>query len=173
MANQGESILPSIPIAMANTSVSDSPLNNTWLIESSSIRATDQMTGNCQSFSTFSLFTKPISINLANGSSTPAIGRGDLVLTADLRLKNVLLAPSFLTNLLSVFKLSTDNHCHVLFTPTHCLFQDATSRRLIGHGSSRGKLYYRATNKPTPSTTIVSSSKLTAIQWHERQGDVN
>lgn len=120
------------------------------------------MTCNYQSYSTFSLFTWPISISLADGSSTLAIGR-DLALKPDLRLKNVLLAPSFPTYLLSVFKLSIDNHCHELFTPTHCMFQDATSRRLIGCGSRKGKLYYLAIKKRTPPTAIMSSSKSTAM----------
>lgn len=161
MANQGESALPSISIATTNTPV-NSLLNNTRLIESG---ATDQMTRNYQSYPTFSLFTLPISISLADGSSTLAIGR-DLALKPDLRLINVLLALSFPTNLLSVFKLSMDNHCHVLFTPAHCMFQDATSRRLIGRGSGKVKLYYLAIKKCTPPTAIVSSSKSTAVQWH-------
>lgn len=74
--------------------------------------------------------------------------------------------PSFPTSLLSVYKLCTNSKCQVIFTPTNCLFQDAASKRLIGRGYSRGKLYYLQIKKFAASRALVSS----AMQWHNRLG---
>lgn len=114
-----------------------------------------------------------MNIWLADGSFTLAIGKGEVVLSSDLILKNVLLVPSFPANLRSIYRLSTNNNCHVLFSSTHCLLQDATSKRQIGCGFSRRKLYYLSTNKTASSTIAVFSPKLSAMQWHVRLGHPN
>lgn len=124
MTHQGESEIPSASITIVGISMNDSIINNSWLIDSG---ATNHMTGNCHSFSIFSLFPKPIIVSLANGRFSPAYGKGSVYLTPDLTLKNVLFVPSFPTIILSVYKLCVNSKCRVLFTPTHCLFRNYVS----------------------------------------------
>lgn len=62
------------------------------------------MTGNCQSFSTFSIFPKPINFSIADGRYAPTYRKGNVQLTHGLTLEDFLLVPTFTTSLLSVLK---------------------------------------------------------------------
>lgn len=60
------------------------------------------MTGYCRLLSTYTPFLKPICISLADGSKTPAFGKGQIHTSPIL---DVLFVPSFPTSLLSISKL--------------------------------------------------------------------
>ncbi|CAL2252822.1 unnamed protein product [Prunus armeniaca] len=53
-----------------------------------------------------------------------------------------LLVPSLDHNLLSVAQLTTILECIVTFWPNHYVFHDIFTRKTIGCGTRRGKLYY-------------------------------
>lgn len=43
---------------------------------------------------------------------------------------------------MSIYKLIKDLNCKVTFFSTHCIFQDQTTGRMIGHVKERDELYY-------------------------------
>lgn len=63
------------------------------------------MKSDCHQFTTFSPFTEPIYVSLADGGKSSAYSKGTVQLSKDLILEDVLLAPSFPTSLLFVHKL--------------------------------------------------------------------
>lgn len=79
------------------------------------------MISDCYQFTTFSPFTEPTCVSLADGHKSSAYGEGTVQLSKRLTLKDVLLVPSFPSNLLSAHKLCSQN-CHVLFTSISCIF---------------------------------------------------
>ena len=81
-------------------------------------------------------------VSTTNGTSTPVIGEGSLTLTDILNLDSVLVVPSLDYNLLSVSKTTTTLSCVVIFGPDFCVFKDIKTRKTIGYGIGRRKLYY-------------------------------
>ena len=51
-------------------------------------------------------------------------GIGDIQVTSNLVLKNVLHVPQLSTNIVSIQKLTQDLSCHVIFDASFCEFQD-------------------------------------------------
>lgn len=63
-------------------------------------------------------------ITIPDGSKVKVSQLGDIQITPQLMLTNVLFVPQFRFNLISVPKLCKDNNVHVLFTNEHCMVQD-------------------------------------------------
>ena len=59
-----------------------------------------------------------------------------------LTLDTVLVVPSLEYNLLSVSQITSTLACTIIFWPTFCVFQDILTRKILGYGVRRGKLYY-------------------------------
>lgn len=123
------------------------------------------MTSNANLFCTYAPFKTLISISLANGGQVPAIEKGNVSLTANLQLHDVLLVPTFTMSLLSVPKLCTHSNCQIIFTATYCIFQDTRSRQEIGHALSNGSLYFLQLSHPVTPTAALGTS-FTAQEWH-------
>ena len=88
---------------------------------------------------------KPSSQNIvstADGTPTPVTGEGSIVLSNTLTLDSVLVVPSLSYNLLSVGQIIQELSCIVTFYPSFCVFQDILTRRILGYGVRKGKLYY-------------------------------
>ncbi|KAJ9535774.1 hypothetical protein OSB04_un001074 [Centaurea solstitialis] len=81
-------------------------------------------------------------VTTANGTSTPVMGKGTSNLTEKMNLNSVLVVPSLDYNLLSVSQITTNLNCVVIFWPDYCVFKDITTKKTIGYGVRRGKLYY-------------------------------
>lgn len=148
----------------------------TWIVDTG---ATDHM---CCDLSLF--YAIPISVNviirLPNNNSTVATHMGDIHISPDFILKNVLYVPSFTYNLMSISSLTQKSFCNVLFTADKCLFfsakgfnlQDPLSFREIGHAGQRDGLYH------FKFSTIVSNVQFSAVNsvksdvklWHSRLG---
>lgn len=129
------------------------------------------MTGNYQSFSTFSVFLKHVNISLADGRYAPTYGKGNVQLTHDLTLEDVLLVPTFPTILLSVHKLCTQRKCQVISILFNVHFMNwMESRKQIGHGFNRGKLYYFPIKQQAVTNVVGVSSMPNAMQWLSRLG---
>ena len=62
--------------------------------------------------------------------------------TNTLTLDIVLVVPSLEYNLLFVSQITSTLACTVTFWPTFCVFQDILTRKILGYGVRRGKLYY-------------------------------
>lgn len=83
-----------------------------------------------------------IYINLPDGSLAPITHRELVLLANDLELKNILCAPTFKFNILSVSKLVQGNDWFVMSYPIFCVIHDLATRRLKGISKQRGGLYY-------------------------------
>ncbi|KAK4406722.1 Retrovirus-related Pol polyprotein from transposon RE2 [Sesamum angolense] len=85
-----------------------------------------------------------------------------------LTLTNVLFAPKFPVNLLSVNQLTKTHNCSVTFYPSYCVIQDLQTRRTIGTGHERGGLYFLDTTPPVDARAL--SASVSPLQWHSRLG---
>jgi len=157
-------------------STSTSVMNNTWIIDSG---ATKHMT--CNSRQVPSLKTSAqTEVNVANGNVAPVIGEGTVSLTDTMELDTVLVVPSLNYNLLSVAQITLTLHCLVIFLALFCVFKDIRTRKTIGYGIRRGKLYYLelTTSSSSLLTQALSSygsqrntNKVSDIwMWHRRLG---
>eukprot|EP00262_Sarcandra_glabra_P019406 TRINITY_DN7301_c1_g4_i3.p1 TRINITY_DN7301_c1_g4~~TRINITY_DN7301_c1_g4_i3.p1 ORF type:complete len:144 (-),score=9.55 TRINITY_DN7301_c1_g4_i3:487-918(-) len=115
------------------TSSSQSP----WIIDSG---ATDHMSGMSHLFSSMSSLCDSVHIRIADGSLVPAQGKGNVKL-GSLSLESTFLILKMPMNLMSVSKITNSLYCSVTFFPTHCVFQDLTSGRILGRGIERKGLY--------------------------------
>ncbi|KAL5766695.1 hypothetical protein ACOSP7_017312 [Xanthoceras sorbifolium] len=91
---------------------------NHWIIDS----------GATNHIATSIINTTPLSsqVALPNGSYSKIIGIGSIQLSNHLHIKDILCAPSFHVNLLSVSQLTSAMNCSIQFFPTFCILQDLT-----------------------------------------------
>ena len=142
---------------------------NSWIVD---LGATDHMTHTLSHFSTYTPCPSNRKIIVANGSLVTVAGVGDIFITPNLVLKDVLHVPKLSANLISIQKLTKDLHCQVIFYPFYCVFQDQDSERRIGLAKEQNGLYYletpltakRITN--TLSSSFLSTSNKEAIWLH-------
>ena len=81
-------------------------------------------------------------MSVANGNVAPIVGEGDVSLSDTLNLDSVLVVPSLDYTLLFVAQIIVTLHCLVIFWPSFCVFKDIRTRKTIGYGIRKGKLYY-------------------------------
>ena len=85
-------------------------------------------------------------IVVANGTTTTVAGIGDVQVTSNMVLKNVLHVPQLSNNDVSIQKLTQDLSCRVIFNASFCEFQDQGSRRKIGLAKEHNELYFLSTS---------------------------
>jgi hypothetical protein len=85
--------------------------------------ASRHVTGAARKFSSYTHLTFPESIQTADGTAQPVIGKGTVQCTDTLTLSNVLHAPSFSVNLLSISAIISQLKCVVLFDIPKVIFQ--------------------------------------------------
>jgi transposase InsO family protein len=146
-------------VASGNTCLHSSS-SPPWVIDS---RASDHMTGNSSLLSNISNPCSPFSVTVANGTKTPVQGIGTIS-TPNLTFPNVLYLLKFPFNLLSVHKLTVALHCSIAFFPSYCVFQDLKTKRTIGRGIEKDRLYYFRPFHTSIPSTLCSSVSL--YQWH-------
>ncbi|KAL5787760.1 hypothetical protein ACOSP7_004709 [Xanthoceras sorbifolium] len=112
--------------------------NRTWIIDTG---ASDHMTRDPGQLK-FVLHSLQSVISTANGSTSPITGEGSVILSNNLTLDIVLVVSSLEYNLLSVSQITLTFACTVTFWPSFCVFQDILTRKILGYGVRRGKLYY-------------------------------
>ncbi|KAD2805276.1 hypothetical protein E3N88_38653 [Mikania micrantha] len=86
-----------------------------------------------------------------------------------LQLNNILIAPKLIKNLLSVRRLTADNHISVEFDPYDFLVKDYRTRIPILRCDSTGDLYPLS----SPATKVTNPSTFAALSqdlWHHRLG---
>ena len=144
---------------------------NAWILDSG---ATDHMTHNPNHFKTYLPCPCNRKIVVADGTTTTVASIGDVQVTSNLVLKNVLHVPHLSTNLVSKQKLTQDLSCHVIFDASFCEFQDQGSRRKIRLAKEHNGLYFLSTSsqpelvKSTLSTSFYSSSNKDVIWLHHK-----
>ncbi|GAU15685.1 hypothetical protein TSUD_109430 [Trifolium subterraneum] len=125
-SSQVNSLSRFVASASSNTVPGINPIT-TWIIDSG---ATDHV---CNSFSLFTNHKKitPIPIKLPNGNRVIADTVGDVQVTKNIELHNVLYMPHFKYNLISASKVAQDLACNFVFTDKLCLIQ-TKQQRMIG-----------------------------------------
>ena len=154
-------------------------MNRSWIIDTG---ASDHM---CNDPSLLKKL-KPSSQNIvstADGTPTPVTGEGSIVLSNTLTLDSVLVVPSLSYNLLSVGQIIQELSCIVTFYPSFCVFQDILTRRILGYGVRKGKLYYLDLTETgekhmqslgqANQVNRAESAKKDVWLWHRRLGHLN
>lgn len=80
-------------------------------------------------------------ITIPNGVQIYVDRIGDVQITPDLLLTNVLFVPQFRFNLISIPRLCQNTHSHVHFTKTHCWMQSPLMTQLLPLGKFNDGLY--------------------------------
>ena len=115
--------------------------------------------------STYPSFSR---IVVGNGASLPVHCAGPSTLSTSsspLHLRDVLVSPSLIKNLVSVRKLTRDNQVSVEFDPLGFSVKDLRSKEVILRSDSNDDLYPVSTST-TPSHGLHASVDL----WHARLG---
>lgn len=100
---------------------------------------------------------------LPDGSAQVVQFVGSAQLTTKLILEDVLLAPSFTHNLVSVAELAKQLDVKCTFLKSHCLIQKRTGDSLIGMAKACGKLYLIDSGNLNFINTITHISGLSAV----------
>ena len=139
---------------LANTSISSSffaQTSNTflalnascdskpWIIDS---RASNHMTSEQTFFHSYKSNSNSGKVIVVDGSFTPIIGKGSISVTSRLTLDSVLPVLKLSHNLLSISKPTKSLNCHMIFYPSHCIFQDLTTWKRIDRTEEKEGLYY-------------------------------
>lgn len=103
-----------------------------WVVDSG---ATEHMTHRSDFLKNKTQTPKGTPVVIPNGDKIPVLGEGDHVLLGGIKIKGVLLVPSFNYNLLSVGNLADELNCVVTFFPGFFLMQELGTKRLIGAGN--------------------------------------
>lgn len=112
-------------------------------------------------------------VTLPNGAYSKITGIGLTQLSNHLHVNNVLCAPSFHVNLLSVSQLTAAMNCSIHFFLTFCILQDLASKKMIGLGKQLNGLYYfvpQVKSTPTSFSITHHADSTTHITWHKRLG---
>lgn len=160
-------MLPQALASAFNTMSLQDPSASTWYMDSG---ASNHITADHGTLS--SVFNKGItrSVLVGDGSLAPVTKMGHSTLpslTKNLLLKNVLVCPSIIKNLISVRQFATENNCSVEFDPVGFSVKDLLNKTTLLRCDSPGPLY-----SVTPSTTSTRPLALTAgvPPWHQRLG---
>ena len=140
-----------------------------WIFDSgasSHMSNSSTMLSNCTS-SPFS------SITLGNGSTIPIYSTGHTELPSTLKpllLRDVLVAPALIKNLISVRKFTYDNLVSIEFDPFGLPVKDLQTKEEIARFNSSGDLY---SINGAPTASPPSSMMATFHLWHQRLGHPN
>lgn len=110
------------------------------------------------------------SITVGNGTTIPVTSRGHTVLptaSSNFTLKDVLVVPSIIRNLICIRQFTRDNHCSIEFDALGFSIKDLQTRCVILRCNSNGDLYtILSSAHSTAHAHLVVSSSL----WHQRLG---
>ena len=111
-------------------------------------------------------------VSTTNETQAKVVGKGSFSLNK-LNLDFVLIVPSLNFNLISVSQITISLNCIVIFWPDHCVFKDIKTRKTIGCGTRKGRLYYldlttSSSNALAQSLLVTSSASMSKIWlWHK------
>lgn len=149
---------------------------DSWIMDTG---ATDHLTSNLELLINVKPAEPHLTIRLPTGAKAAVSHVGNVHLSNGLILIDVLYVPLFTHNLISIRKLSQDNCCHAVFTPTSCKLLDANVKMVKGEGKVSGGLYYLLNgasddNMCSPDSTCLTVGKQNLSDqyslWHNRLG---
>jgi hypothetical protein len=100
------------------------------------------VTGTAGEFSVYTHLAVPESIQTADGTARPVVGKGTVRCTNSLILSNVLHALSFPMNLLSISAIILQLKCVVSFDIPKVILQEKGTGRRLGTGTWHSGLWY-------------------------------
>jgi histone deacetylase 1/2 len=142
-------------------------VDNTWYTDTG---ATDHITGELEKLSTREKYNGADQIHTASGAGMNIKHIGHSTIRnpiRDLQLHNILHVPSTQKNLVSVYRLASDNNVFLEFHPNLFLIKDRDMKNTLVEGPCRKGLY------PLPSTTskqVFGVNKVSLDRWHSRLG---
>ena len=151
--------------------------SNDWIVDSGASR---HMTFESTILHDYKDFEAPEPVGLGDGRTVSAIGVGKVKVITQLHngrtvvcwMTDVLYVPKFTNNLFSVHAATTKGNA-VSFTYKSCCIQ-SKYRKVIGTGSSLGKLYRLDCEVQQPSTEKAAIAENSMIDlWHQRLTHVN
>ncbi|XP_071729147.1 uncharacterized protein [Rutidosis leptorrhynchoides] len=141
-----------------------------WIIDSG---ANQHMTNSTKNFVSYTdVSDLNLTVSHPNGTKAKVNTIGNLRISNEIVLKDVLVVPDYCVSLLSVFCLARDNKLFVGFDNNAYYIQDLVSKKTLVTGSQCGGLYYLTEN----DKGIVGSSNITKLDknsidlWHCRLG---
>ncbi|KAK1626474.1 hypothetical protein QYE76_000831 [Lolium multiflorum] len=138
-----------------------------WVVDSGATTHVTNSSGNLTSFhSPTSIDSR--SIVVGNGSKLPIYSVGSTSLPpSPFTLRDVLVSPSVIKNLISVRKFTVDNLCSIEFDPYGFSVKDLATGRLLLRSNSRGDLYpFHGDPHPAAAFSVSTTRDL----WHKRLG---
>ncbi|KAI3825951.1 hypothetical protein L1987_07722 [Smallanthus sonchifolius] len=144
--------------------------SNMWIIDSGAnqhMTTSDKNLINCVDVSELNL-----SVGHPNGTKAQIIKIGNLKLTKDVTLRDVMVIPDYCVNLISVNKMAKENKLYTLFTESHCYIQDLVNQKLAMTGNEMGGLYILnslGTGQNHNLNSQIPKSTVTEL-WHSRLG---
>ncbi|XP_019168860.1 PREDICTED: uncharacterized protein LOC109164767 [Ipomoea nil] len=108
----------------------------TWILDTG---ATDHITCSLEFFDEYSAVQGTV-VNLPNGETVKVSHIGNIKLSENLWLKNVLCIPSFTFNIVSASKLAKHSNCSLLVMANECLIQDVHGM-MTGFAKEENGLY--------------------------------
>lgn len=151
-----------------NTMTLQPPQQSEWYADSG---AGSHMSVDAGILSTSSLPTSstPSSIIVGNGALLPVTAIGSRTFyfrRRNLVLKDVLVSPHIIKNLISIRRFTTDNNCSIEFDPFGLSVKDLQTRNVIARCNSSGDLY--PFYPPATSATALLAAPTSL--WHRRLG---
>lgn len=127
------------------------------------------MTGMSSLFTSYKTCSGRENVRIADGSISSVDGQGNIPATPSLQLSSVLHVPNFTLNLLPISHITKSFNCCVLFFPSHYVFQDMMTRKMIGLGCEKDGLYLLDSQLLVASSAIkrdVPSRLDELLTWH-------
>ena len=166
-ANASSSSSTATHVTSGNTCLHSSSRSTPWILDSG---ASDHMTGDLSLLTDVVTPSVKTYVTIANGTKVLVQGIGTYR-SSGLVFQPVLYLPQFPFNLLSIHKMSHTHQCSILFSPSHCEFQDLKTKRMIGGGYEKNGLYYlQEQQQQQSSSPSALHSTVTPYQWHCRLG---
>ena len=98
-------------------------------------------------------------VKLPNSVKIPVAHIGDVNLTNDLMLHNVLHVPYFTFNLIYASQLTKTSYCFLVVLPLYCVIQELQTLKRIGIAKDEGGLYQFKSKEQSVLTSNISKSK--------------
>ncbi|XP_071741113.1 uncharacterized protein [Rutidosis leptorrhynchoides] len=124
----------------ANSLKNNNMASKGWIIDSG---ANQRMVSSSQNLSNVvNVSDLNLSVNHPNGTDAKIFQMGNLEVSNNIKLYDVLVIPQYCVSLLSVNKLIKDSNLVVSFNINKCYIQDLLQKRLMGAGSESDGLYF-------------------------------
>jgi hypothetical protein len=154
----------------SNSNITVKTLSLGWIIDSG---ANQHLTVSIVGmFNVIDISSLRITVGHPNGTLATISHVGNLKLTNNVTLYDVLVVPGYCVSLLSVNKLIRDSKMFVGFDEDTCYIQDLKKENTLGTGSQSDGLYLfdMQSNNNVSKCNMIMSYNVSKLVWHNRLG---